>query len=176
MKKSEKPIFVDKLSEELKSASGYVLVDFKGLSVKLQEDLKKKLREVNGKMVIVKNTLFRLSAEKAKAPSEITSDTVLTGPTAIVLTKEDPIALLQILSKFSKESEIPQFKVGLVEGSFQSKDALLRLSTLPGKPVLQAQLVGSISAPLYGITSILQGNIQKLLWILKSKTEGGDNK
>ncbi len=174
MKKSEKPFFVDNLTEELKSANGYVLVDFSGLTVKLQQELKKKLSEVNGKMIIVKNTLFRLSAEKAKAPNEIASDTVLQGPTALVLTEDDPISLLQVLSKFAKESEVPQLKVGIIEGVFQNKETLIKLSNLPGKTVLQSQLIWSLSAPLYAVTGILQGNIQKLLWILKSKAEGGD--
>lgn len=176
MKKSEKPFFVDNLTEELKSASGYVLVDFNGLSVSLQQDLKKRLREVNGKMVVVKNTLFKLSAEKTKAPAEIVSDTVLQGPTALVSTEGDPIALLQTLSKFAKEKEVPQLKVGIIEGSFQNKESLIRLSSLPGKNVLQAQVVGAVSAPLYNIVGTLQSNIQKLIWILKSKSEGGDKK
>jgi large subunit ribosomal protein L10 len=169
MKKSEKPYFVDNLTEELKSASGYVLIDFNGLSVKLQQDLKKKLRIVAGKMVIVKNTLFKLSAEKAKSPTEITSDAVLQGPTALVMTEDDPIALLQILSKFAKESEVPQLKVGIIDGAFQNKETLIKMSNLPKKSVLQAQMIGSISAPLYGIVNALQGNLQKLIYIL---TEG----
>lgn len=171
MKKSEKPFFVDNLTEELKSASGYVLVDFNGLSVKMQQDLKKHLREVDGRMEIVKNTLFKLSAEKAKIPSEIMSDTVLKGPTALIITEGDPIAILQVVSKFAKESEIPQLKVGVVEGSFQDKNSLIKLASLPGKSVLQAQVVEAIGAPLYGIVGTLQGNIQKLLWILNQKSK-----
>ena len=171
MKKSEKPSFVDNLTEELKAASGYVLVDFNGLTVKLQQELKKRLREVNGRMEIVKNTLFKLSAEKAKIPAEITSDTVLQGPTALIITENDPIAILQVVSKFAKESDIPQLKVGVVEGSFQDKTALIKLASLPGKSVLQAEVVGAIGAPLYGIVGTLQGNLQKLLFILNEKSK-----
>jgi len=129
MKKSDKPLFVDGLTEKLKTASGYILVDFNGLTVKMQQDLKNRLREVGGEMEIVKNTLFKLSAEKAKSPSDITSDTVLQGPTALIVTKEDPIATLQIVAKFAKESEVPQLKVGVVEGSFQDKFALITCIT-----------------------------------------------
>ena len=171
MKKSDKPLFVDGLTEKLKTASGYILVDFNGLTVKMQQDLKNRLREVGGEMEIVKNTLFKLSAEKAKSPSDMTSDTVLQGPTALIVTKEDPIATLQIVAKFAKESEVPQLKVGVVEGSFQDKFALIKLASLPGKPILQAQVVGAISAPLYGIVGTLQGNIQKLLFILSEKSK-----
>ena len=171
MKKSEKPFFVDNLSEELKAASGYVLVDFNGLSVKMQQELKARLREVNAQMVIVKNTLFKLSAIKANSHPEIISDTVLTGPTALILTEDDPIAILQIISKFSKEFEVPKLKVGIIEGSFYGKEMLEKLSQLPGKSILQAQVVGAVSAPLYAVVAVMQGNLQKLIYILDQKSK-----
>ena len=171
MKKADKPIFVENLSEKLVSATGYVLVDFNGLTVKLQQDLKKRLREVDATMEVVKNSLFKLAAGKAKSPTEIATDTVLQGPTAIVITKSDPISILQVISKFAKESEMPQLKVGVIENSFQDKTSLEKLATLPGKQVLQMQVIGAIQAPTYGLVGTLQGNIQKLLYMLDQKAK-----
>ena len=124
MKKQEKSFFLDNLSVELKKASLVVLVDYSGLSVKMQQDLKKRLSKIGAKLTVVKNTLFKLAAEKANTPSESTSDTVLKGPTALVITEDDPIAPLQVLSKFAKEADVPQLKVGIIEGSFQDKEQL----------------------------------------------------
>jgi len=166
MKKSEKPYFVENLAEELKSATGYILVDYSGLTVKMQQDLKKRLREVGGEMTIVKNSLFKLSAKNTKAPSDITSDTVLSGPTALIMTEKDPISVLQILSKFAKETEIMQFKVGIIEGEFRDKDSLVKLASLPGKAILQMQLLGAIQAPSYSLIGVLQGNLQKLIYVI----------
>lgn len=169
MKRTEKTFFVENLTEELKSATCVVLVDYTGLSVKMQQDLKKKLKSCSAKMLIVKNTLFKLAGKSANVPNETISDSVLSGPTAIIVSEKDPIAPLQILAKFAKENDILNFKVGIIEGIFQDKDALLKLSTLPSKEILYAQLVSSISAPMYGIVSTLQGNLQKLIWILNEK-------
>ena len=173
MKKQEKSIFVQNLVEELKGASSVVLVDYSGLNVKAQQDLKKKLREVNAKMLVVKNTLFKLAGKSAKVPRETLTDTVLTGPVALVITEEDPIAPLQVLGKFAAEHEIPQLKVGVIEGSFQDKETLVRLSKLPTKEILVGQVVGSIGAPLYGIVGVLHGNLQKLISILE-QAKGGE--
>ena len=71
-----------------------------------------------------------------------------------------------MLAKFASEFEIPQFKVGIVEKSFQDKESLIKLSMLPGKEALFAQVVGSIGSPLYGLVGTLQGNLQKLVFIL----------
>ncbi|BCX15030.1 MAG: 50S ribosomal protein L10 [Patescibacteria group bacterium] len=166
MKRTEKTLFVENLKEELKSSTSVVLIDFQGLSVKLQQDLKKRLKEVGAKMVVVKNTLFKIASKGANMPEEITSDTVLCGPSAIVITEGDPIAPLQVLAKFASEFEIPQFKVGVVEGKFQDKENLIALSKLPSKNVLLGQALGSISSPLYGIVATLQNNLQKLVFIL----------
>src|SRR3989344_2622379 len=123
MRKAEKPFFVANLTEQLKSASSVVLVDHTGLSVKLQQDLKKRLKESGASMNVIKNTLFKLAGRQAKVPEESLSDVSLQGPTAIVITEGDPIAPLQILARFAKEFELPHFKVGIVEGKFQEKYA-----------------------------------------------------
>ena len=171
MKKAQKSFFIDNLTEELKGASSVVLVDYSGLNVKAQQELKKRLGEVHAKMLVVKNTLFKLAGKGAKVPKEALTDTALLGPTALVLTEDDPIAPLQVLGKFALEHDIPQLKVGIIEGSFQDKDTLVRLSKLPGKDVLVGQVIGTIGAPLYGIVSVLQGNMQKLVYILQAKVK-----
>jgi len=171
MKKTEKPFFVANLSEQLKSATSVVLLDYTGLTVKMQQELKVKLSEVGAQMSVIKNTLFKLAGKDAKTPSETLSDSVLTGPTAIVITEEDPIAPLQILAKFAQVNEIPKFKVGIVEGNFQDKDTLAKLSILPSKEVLFSQVVGTLAQPMYGLVSVLQGNLQKLVYILDQKSK-----
>ncbi|HLE48412.1 MAG TPA: 50S ribosomal protein L10 [Patescibacteria group bacterium] len=170
MKKAEKVYFVDNLSATIKSATGVVLIDYTGLAVKQQQELKKRLRGVGATMTVSKNTLFKLAADKAESPKEISTDTVLEGPTALVVTEGDPIAALQVLDKFAKEFEIPSLKVGVIEGLFQDKNALLTLSKLPGKSALQAAVLGAIQAPVYGLLGTLQGNLQKLVFILKTKS------
>ncbi|MFV1917381.1 MAG: 50S ribosomal protein L10 [Patescibacteria group bacterium] len=171
MKKQEKSFFVKNLAEELRGASSVVLIDYSGLNVKAQQDLKKKLREVNAKMLVVKNTLFKLAGKSAKVSEGALTDTVLTGQNALILTEGDPIAPLSVLGKFAQEHSIPQLKVGVIEGSFQNKEDLVLLSKLLSKEILVGQVIGTIAGPLYGIVDVLQGNIQKLLYILNEKVK-----
>lgn len=171
MRKQEKTFFVQNLTEELKAATSVVLVNYTGLSVKMQQELKKRLKQVDARMFVAKNTLFKLAGKNAKIPEEAISDTVLSGPTSYILTEEDPIAPLQVLNKFAQEFEIPQFKVGIVEGSFQDKKSLQRLAKLPSKEALFGQAVGAIGAPLYGLVTTLNANMQKLLFILNAKVK-----
>ena len=96
----------------------------------------------------------------------MTEDDVLTGPTALIITEEDPVAPIQTLAKFAKEFEILSMKVGVIEGALYNRESLVRLSTLPGKSTLEAQVLGAVCAPLYSLTATLQGNLQKLVWVM----------
>ncbi len=167
MKKAEKLIIISSLQQRLSEAKSAVLVDYKGLTVKKQQELARELKKVGACLLVIKNTLFKRSAEGLKLPSEITQDEVLSGQTALVLGLDDAIAPIAVLGKFAKENEIPHFKVGVVEGKFQNTDSLIAISQLPSKEVLFGQVVGAIASPMYGIVGVLRANLQKLVWILK---------
>lgn len=169
MFKAEKVTLVDNLVAELKDAKSLVLVNYTGLNVKSQQDLKRRLKDVGGRMVVVKNTLLKRAFESAKIDNKMAADEILSGQTAIVIADEDPIAPIQVLGKFAKEADLPKFKVGVVEGSFQDAESLAKLSTLPGRDALLGQVLGALVAPQYGLVGTLQGNLQKLVYIIKQK-------
>ncbi|MDP3994548.1 MAG: 50S ribosomal protein L10 [bacterium] len=169
MKKAEKTFFVENLTEELKSAKSFVLVNFSGLSVKLQQELKSKLKKAGAKMLVVKNTLLKRAGEKAKIDAEILSDSVLFGQTALIISNDDPVSYIQVLGNFAKENEVPTFKVGIVEGVFQNPETLEKLSTLPGRDVLLGQLLGALTSPIQNLIGTLQNPVQKLIYTVNSK-------
>lgn len=167
MKKAEKILFVDNLTAELSSKKNFVLVNYTGLSVKAQQELKKRLKEVGAKMLVVKNTLLKRASKAAKIEKEALTDEVLSGQTALVISEGDPISFIQVLGKFAKEFSVPQMKVGIVDGLFQDNETLIKLSTLPERDALLSQLLGSLMSPSYGLVATLNGNLQKLVYILK---------
>jgi len=169
MKKSEKPIFVENLTTELTSAKSVVLINFAGLSVKSQQELKRRLKEADAKMIVVKNTLLKRAGQSAKIPADTLSDSALTGQTALVIGSSDPIAPIQVLGKFASEFEVPSLKVGIIEGAFQDNESLVKISKLPGKDALLGQLLGTLLSSPYGLVGTLNANMQNLLYVLKSK-------
>lgn len=171
MKKAEKPMFVENLQAELKSASAVVLVDYAGLTVKMQQDLKAQLNEIGAGLSVVKNTLFKIAGEGAGLSQEILADGVLHGPTALIITEGDPIAPLQILANFAKKYEVPQLKFGIIDGRPQDKVSLVQLSTLPSKEVLEGMVIGAIAGPMYGLVGTLNSKMQELVYILNAKVK-----
>lgn len=174
MKKTEKSLFVKNLTEELKSVNSTILVNYSGLDVSMQQELKKRLRDSGARMVVVKNTLLKLAGKEAGVSDEMLEDSILSGQNALILAEEDPIAPLQVLAKFADEFKTPQIKVGLIEGSFQGEEALEKLSKLPGKDALIAQALGVIASPTYSVVSVLENNLQQLVLVLDQASKKGE--
>lgn len=172
MLKNQKIDLVKELTETLKGAKSFVLVNYTGLNVKAQQDLKAKLNAAGGKMVVVKNTLLKRAIEAAKLDSKTATDEILSGQTAMVIGETDAIGPIQVLGKFAKENDVPKFKVGVVEGSFQTESDLAKLSTLPGRDALLGQLLGSLMSNLYGLVGTLQSPLQNLVYTLNAKVKG----
>lgn len=171
MKKAEKVFFVDNLKAELKDAKSVILVNYAGLAVKPQQELKSRLSEVGGKMIIVKNTLLSRAAESAGFNNKDLEGDVLTGQTALIIATGDAVAPIQILGKFAKEFEVPKFKVGVVDGSFQNSESLNKISNLPGRDALLSQVLGTLMGPEYALVGTLNGNLQKLVYILNQASK-----
>lgn len=171
MLKSAKITFVDNLTKDLKEAKSLILVNYTGLDVKGQQELKKRLDSVDSYMVVVKNTLLKRAAIEAKLDKDVLTDEVLSGQTALIVANGDSVAPIQILGKFAKEFEKPKFKVGIVDGMFQDGLSLTKLSTLPGRDALLGQLLGSLMSPMYGLVSTLQGPMAKLVYMLDQKSK-----
>lgn len=169
MKKKEKVLFVDNLTAELKSARGLVLVNFTGLSVASQQELKRRLKEAGAKMLVVKNTLLKRAGEAAKINEQILTDSILTGQTALIIAEADPIAPIQVLGKFAKEFSVPTMKVGIIDKDFYDSLSLSQISSLPSRDALLGQLLGSLISANYGLVGTLQGNLQKLIYVLSAK-------
>ncbi|HLD92495.1 MAG TPA: 50S ribosomal protein L10 [Patescibacteria group bacterium] len=173
MLKQDKVNLVSDLTPKLKTAKSLIFVNFAGLSVTLQQKLKKELKEVDADMTVIKNTLIKRAGLEAKISEEVLTDEVLSGQTALILSEGDSVAPIQIIGKFAKENNVPQFKVGIVDGNFTNKEGLLKISTLPTKDTLFGQVIGSLMSPSYGLVGVLQGNLQKLLYVLKEVSTRG---
>lgn len=167
--KQEKKDYVDSLSGKMASAKSVVFVDYAGMSVSQQQDFKAALRQAGATMLVAKNTLIKIAATNAGYPEESYSGETLQGQTAMVLSSEDAVAPIQILGKYAKDNEIPKIRSGVVEGIYQDQTGIVKISNLPSREQLQANVVGATASPLYALLGTLQGNMNKLVWILKAK-------
>jgi len=170
MKKLEKKSLVERLVKNFKEAKSIALVDFTGMNIVSQQDLKKRLKEAKAKMLVAKNTLIKLASIEAKLPKEIADSSILSGQTAVIIANEDPVSPIQVAGKFASENESFKFKAGVLDNLFQDKESMVAISKLPSKNILFGQAIGNIASPMYTLISNLQSTIQELLGTLSAKT------
>jgi len=131
---------------------GFYLMDFKGLNVAEITELRSLLRQSNVSMRVVKNTLAR----RALAEAGITDiDDFFVGPTGVVWSPEDSILPVKVLIDFLKKHEKGTIKAGMVDGVLVKEDDMTRLSKLPGKQELYAQIASALNSPLVKLAQTL---------------------
>ena len=150
---SEKQAIVKTLAERLQNAQGGVLVDYRGINVAQDTELRRNLRAENVEYTVVKNTLTNFAAKNAGYDfSE-----VLNGTTAMASTTGDPIAPARIVCEFAKKNKAVKIAIkgGVVEGSVLSADQLNGFGELPSKNALVASVLGTFLAPISSLAFVL---------------------
>ncbi len=148
-----KKAIVDTLSDKIQNATSAVFVDYKGITVAQDTELRNQFRAANVEYAVVKNTLTRLAANKAGYNQ---FDELLNGTTAMASTTDDPIAPARVICEYAKKNKnTVKIKGGMVEGKVLSVDELMSFGELPSKNALVAQVLGTFLAPISSLAVVL---------------------
>ena len=143
-----------------------VLTEYRGLSVRQLSDLRKQLRAVAADYKVVKNRLARLAIKSSRLEG---LSAHLTGPTGVIFSREDPVALAKALHGFAKTNQALAIKAGYVEGQMLPPPGLKALADLPSREALRAQLVGLIQGGLATLVGLISAPHRELAYILQQR-------
>lgn len=157
---SEKEAIVAGLVETLKNSTCGVLVNYEGITVAEDTDLRNQLRKEGVNYSVVKNTMVRRALDDAGL-SEL--DDVLHGTTSLATSNEDPIAPIRVVYKFAKTLGDDRFhiKAGFMDGKVIPMEDIAALAELPSKEVLLSQLLGMLLAPLTSLAIVTKAIAEK---------------
>lgn len=168
----EKEKQVAKLGEIFKS-NGVFLFDYRGLKVSEMEDLRRRARNLNGGLMVIKNRLAIKSLEKSQAGI---GREVLNGPLAVAFSGENFIEVAKMMVDYEKESKKIRIVSGFIEEKFVSSTQIAEVAKLPGREQLLAQLALSMAMPLKKMGAALRSPLVSMLVLLqnlKDKKEKG---
>jgi large subunit ribosomal protein L10 len=172
--KEKKSDLIADYEKGLAAAPHAFLLDYKGITVPQVTALRDKVRDSGGHYAVVKNTLA-LRAIDGKALAELKEHFV--GPTAVVYSMSDPVALAKALTDFAKDVPAVQFKAGLVESRSIAANQIKDIASLPSREQLIAKLVFLLQSPIARMARVLAAVPQQLVVVLdqvrKQKEEGG---
>ena len=156
---SEKQAIVEELTKRIGNATAGVLVDYKGITVLEDTALRRELRAAGIEYTVVKNTLLRFAVDKCNLNE---FDSVLNGTTSLATTEGDPIAPIRIVSEFAKKMNGKfEVKGGFMDGKVVSMDTVNALASIPALPVLQAQVLGTMLAPISALACVIKQIAEK---------------
>ena len=155
---SEKQAIVAQLTEKIQNATAGVLVDYKGITVEEDTALRKECRENDVDYAVVKNTLLRLDFNNTGL-SEL--DDLLNGTTSLALCS-DPVAPARVMADYAKKLNGKfEIKGGFMDGKAVDLDTINSLAAIPPLPILQAQVLGTMLAPITGLAVVLKQIAEK---------------
>ena len=173
--RKEKEDEVQHLKKEFTEAENLVVVQFKGLSVEQDTDLRNKVREADSKYRVVKNRLAKISAEGTPAEELAAS---FDGPTAIAYNSGDPVALAKALSAYAKANPVFEFKAGMVEGRVVEISTLAEIAAMPSHEELIATVMYLVNAPAQriavGVNAVVRNLAVALGQALEQEKFGAD--
>ena len=153
----KKPV-LEEISAQVEGAQCVLLVNYSGLTVAQDTQLRKELREAGVHYKVYKNTMMK-RAFAGTAFESLTKD--LDGTNAIAISKDDATAPARILCKFAKDAKALELKAGVVEGEVYDVNGLTELSKIPSRDELISKLLGSLQSPVTNLARVLNQIAEK---------------
>jgi large subunit ribosomal protein L10 len=170
MARPDKAAAVAELVESFQESAGAVLTEYRGLTVKQLQDLRRALGE-NAHYAVVKNTLTKIAAGEAGVEG---FDDLLTGPTAIAFINGDVVEAAKGLRDFAKANPSLVIKGGVLEGKPLDATEIAKLADLESREVLLAKIAGGMLASLSQAASLFNApvsQVARLAGALQTKAE-----
>lgn len=149
---------VAQIKEKLSRAKSLVVVDYRGIKVSEDTELRKALREAGVEYKVIKNNLVVRACEGTEF-EPLTKD--LIGPSAFAFGYEDAVSAAKILKDMSAKYKAIEFKAGVVEGQYYGAEDMLKIASIPAREVLIAKFMGSIKSPLSNLAYMLAAIAKK---------------
>lgn len=153
----KKPV-VEEISELLNGAATAVVVDYRGLTVAEDTELRKQLREAGVVYKVYKNTMINFAIKDTEF-ADLAQH--LEGPTAIAVCKDDATAAARVLAKFAKTAEALEIKGGIVDGVYYDAAGIGQIASIPSREVLLSKLLGSMQSPVTNFARVIKQIAEK---------------
>ena len=159
---------LEKVNASLDASKGFYVIDYRGLTVKEAQELRRALREAGGSMKVYKNNIVKIALEKAELP---TLDETLVGTCAYVFFDSDPVSPAKVLKEFANKTKKTEVLGGIADGAALTADEAKAYAELPSYEELMAQLVYVIAAPMRGLMTVVNGPARGLALVTKAISE-----
>lgn len=148
----KKPV-VAEISGNIDGAQGVVLVNYSGLTVAQDTELRKALREAGIVYKVYKNTMMRIAFQGT--PCESLSKH-LDGTNALAISKTDATAPARVIADFAKKNPKLELIAGVVENGYYDEKGIKAIAEVPSREILLGRLLGSMQSPIANFARVIK--------------------
>lgn len=155
-----KKLIVEEIKEKISKSKSITFVDYRGLNVELDTKLRQEFKQTGGEYKVYKNRLML----RALSESGIGVDAKnFEGTTAVIFSYNDEVSAPKVLIKSIEKNKKLQVKFGVVDGKVVDAKEIEKLSKLPSKEILVAQLLSMLNAPATALANVLSAPTRGLV-------------
>jgi large subunit ribosomal protein L10 len=167
MERAQKEQVLGEIKEAWQNVASIIIADYKGITVPVVTAMRDDFRKNGCHYRVIKNSLVKIAVKGSKM-EPITS--LMTGTTAVIWTTgEAPQPPAKIALKWAKEEPKFQIKGGYYEGQVLDKQGVVALSTMPGKPEIQASMLMTFLAGPQSFVAQIAAPIQNFAYLLDAR-------
>lgn len=152
LKRAQKEAIVEGIKADIDRAKAVFLTNLIGVKSNDAVAIRKNVRDVQGKVVITRNTLISRAGVGTTAEGLLKE---LKGPHAIAFAFEDPAAVAKCLKNAAADHEIIEFKGGVLDGQELSVAELKQLADLPSRDEMLGTLLATFNAPISALARVM---------------------
>jgi large subunit ribosomal protein L10 len=156
--RAEKKYLISEVEGHLKKSDYVILTNFTKVTVSDTAELRKRLEVEKAEFHVVKNSSFRVAAKAFGLPEV---DSVLSGPTAIIVGGQNPAGVAKVLKKFFDEKQKLEVKVGVLDKKVYSAKELAIIADLPPFSALRSQFLGLLTSNAAAFERVLDAKVKK---------------
>ena len=150
---------VNEIKEKLQKAKSVIIVDYRGLTVSEDNDLRTQFRKAGVEYKVFKNTLVARAAKELGIEG---LDSYLEGPSAFAFGYEDPVTAPKIMSDFVDKAKKAEIKGGIMDNAAITNAVVAKLAATPSKEVLLTKLMWSITGSVRNLACGLNAVKEKM--------------
>jgi large subunit ribosomal protein L10 len=167
--REEKKLLKKEIANKLQQFQSFVVMQYAGLNANMANEFRREITKLGGDVEVMRKTML----QKAAADADIELQSLsLDGHVGVVFLGEDPLEMVKMVFKFSQDREkVIHVLGGRFDGLLYSSEDVERMSTLPGKDEMRAQLLSIFEAPLSQTLAVMEALLTSVPHCLQNKSE-----
>ena len=167
--RKEKQLLLNEVKGQIDRFGSFVIMQYLKLSANKANEFRREVAKIGGNVGVIRKRILIKAAEAAGVVIDVES---LPGHIGLVYAKADPIEMTKYVLKFGQDNDKAVNVIGgRFEGQLYNAADVEKLSKLPGKDEMRAQLLSVLEAPMAQTLAVMEALLSSVVYCLDNKSK-----